>query len=362
MFLKGLYSFKKSGAVASKNDSCAQSTVETLLVLAIGIFILVSLVAIVYNQIDNGVVLQQQKIGANTIRTLAKEIDDAYYLGPGTVRNISLTLPSSTDLNRSFISGRAIVLNVAGSDLLAGTSVRVVGAWPNTNGSHVFSITVFSDFVAVSTQSLSFSPAFVSKTISQSSSFVAVVVLSNSTSSTASYNIALDFPSSGSETLVSIIGGSSISVLSNNNSNLTFSLSCAANSFGYYDGNVVLSPISGKDANLLIPIRLVCSEAQPKLSLFPAVKPISVSASARTADSVLACNNTASVFSHSSILVSGEVAKYVYASFSSDINANSCITIPLTISSPSQAGLYNGIIKIYSSGYSASSDVNLSVS
>ncbi|MFA5126133.1 MAG: LamG domain-containing protein [archaeon] len=342
----------------SKNR--AQSSVETLIILATGLFILSALTVMVYEQLNSNYYQQQQKIGSNAINTLAKEINDAYFLGPGTVKNVIITMPSMVDYDKSYIEGKYLILNVAGSDLFASTKVNVRGIWPNTSGSFVFVITSFDDFVSVSTQPISFSPSQISEALQQDSSMDVNVVVTNSSASNMDYNLVINFAGNESEQMVSS-SVSQISFVAGTDTTVPFSLACLRDSFGSYSGSIVFVPLSSSDSNISFPVNLVCSSSQTKLSIYPSLKTINSSPNGSSTVNLLVCNNSSTKFSGSSALVSGEISSYAFTSFSGDINANSCRTLYLGILAPSTEGAYSGLLRVDSSGYTAYSDLNLIV-
>ena len=57
-----------------------QAVIETLLMLAFGIFILTALTSIVYDNMYSSFTSTQQKQGYAVVQSLSKEINDAYFL------------------------------------------------------------------------------------------------------------------------------------------------------------------------------------------------------------------------------------------------------------------------------------------
>jgi len=342
--------------------SKAQSSIETLIILATGLFILSALTVIVYDQLNSNYYQQQQQIGSNAINTLAKEINDAYFLGPGTVKNVIITMPSMVDYNKSYILGKYLVLNVAGSDLFASTKVNARGIWPNTSGSFVFVITSFDDFVSVSAQPISFSPSQISEALQQDSSMDVNVVVANSSSLNKDYNLVINFAVNdlGEQMVSSSV--SQVTFVAGAETVVPFSFACSRNSFGPYSGTVVFIPLDSSDSNISFPVNLVCSSSQTKLSIYPASKLINAFSSDFFTENFLVCNNSTTLFSGSSASVSGQVFSYAFTSFSGDINANSCRTLYLGIIAPLIEGAYSGLLRVDSSGYTAYADLNLVVS
>jgi len=346
--------------VSFKSKVRAQAVIETLIILAIAVFILTFLVTMVYAQFDSYNRQVQERQASLAVSTLAKEIDDAYFLGPGTVKNVVIILPTDVDLDNSFILGKAVVLRVGESDITASTSVTVRGSWPNSSGSYVFSITSFGDFVYVSQQDIMFSPARISQSVAQTFYKDLTIVATNSSQTSKSYDIELDFPSDGSsEASASISASSPITFAASSSTNIPLRVSCARDSFGSYVGSIIFNPTDGSDNNLSVPINLVCVSSQPKLKIFPSTLSIEYTAGSNYTNSLLACNLTSSAISSPSVTVTGGIVPYVFASQISSIPANSCSTINLAIFVPSGMSTFSGKVNISAQGLSSSSDVNV---
>lgn len=340
----------------------AQTSIETLIILAIGLFLLAVMTSLVYDQINSAYVREQQKVGLSTINLLAKEIDDTYFLGSGTVKEIVLAMPDLIDLNKSYIRDRSIVLSVAETDLVASTKINVRGTWPNISGEYSFVITAFGDFVAVSVQPLSFSRAKVSESVLQNSSLNFDINVTNVSDINHSYNLSTIFPSDSSTgaTLTSTsLGLIDFSV--GEKVLIPFSVVCEKDSFGSYSGQIIFAATTIADSNLSIPVNIICSSTQSKLMIFPKIKNVTVAQGGLVNTSVLLCNTTFKDLNSLTVSISGASSSFVGASFLSGVPAASCSNLALSIVGPVVPGEYLGVIKITSANESSSSDLNISV-
>jgi len=340
----------------------AQTTTEALLVLSIAIFLLVFLLITSYNQIYNNNILEQQKIGSAAVKALAKEVDDAYFLGAGTVKNLYIMMPRLVDYDNSYISGKSIVLRVENTDFVSSTKVDVRGEWPNHSGASVFSIRAFGDYVTLEDQPVFPSPAQVALSVLQGASSDVNILISNTSSSQKDYNFYDEFPSLGSEASLLTSSVNPITIDSNTTTVVPLEISCANDAFGGYYGKVVFVPAILTDANISIPIKVVCNYASQKLELSPLQKTIYASAGAHSTDSIIVCNNSPLVFNDVEAKLSGAAASYIFTNFFEDVAANLCSTINLSINAPSAPGTYAGLIIASSSGYSSTANISLVVS
>lgn len=340
----------------------AQSSIETLIILATALFILTALVSMVYDQLNSGYLQQQQKMGLNGLRTLAKEIDDAYFLGPGTVKNVTIIMPDLVDYNNSYIEGKGLVLNIGGTDFVVSTKIEARGSWPNTDGSYVFVITAYDDYVGVSTQVVSFNPSQISEVVSQSSSVDVNITITSHNWNDLNYLVYPEFPTSAEGLAALTTTTDSVVVPANESSIILLTLSCARDSFGSYSGKVVFVPINSTDNNVSVPVDLVCSSIQTKLGIYPNYKEINSVVLVSNTSSLLVCNGSTGDFSNSLLSFTGEASRYIFSDFNGTITAQSCRSLDLIINSVSTAGTYLGKVYVYSGGYSAVADLNLIVS
>ena len=237
------------------NKQRGQASAEVLIIMAVGIMLLAAFGYVLTNQLNMFYAQEQQRVGELAVNTLATEINDAYFIGPGTVKNVVIKLPESVDFNESFVQNRALVLNVGGTDIVSETQVDINGRWPNANGSYVFSITAFDNYVTLSVQNLSFVPSQVQEVLHSISSKDFNVVVFNGSSTAADYNIFLSFNMGGNASLTSLTPAQSNHILSGAQQKAGFRITCGAGSGGQvYNGNILFV----SDYNMFIPVELTC--------------------------------------------------------------------------------------------------------
>ncbi|MDD4082175.1 MAG: LamG domain-containing protein [Sphaerochaetaceae bacterium] len=343
-----------------RSKSGAQSSIETIIILAMALFILTALTAIIYDQISVYKIEQEQKIASVAVNTIAKEINDAYFLGPGTIKTILVRMPSNIDFNKSTIENRTLVLNVGGSDIFASVKVDVRGVWPDESGTYSFTISAYDDYVSVSVRPVDVSPNQITQYLLQGESIDFDLVLSNGSDEDAYYSLILDFPSPvSSEAVLTSTHAGLVEVFYGETQTINFSVSCSNSSFGSYYGKIIFVPTNSSDANITVPVNLFCSSLQTKLKVYPSTKYFYANTNSITSDSVLACNTTSRDFGSTSTSVSGAIAPYVVTSFADTISANSCVAVPFTINAPTTASNYTGSLILKSGGFTSGVDLNL---
>ncbi|MFA6320226.1 MAG: hypothetical protein WCX66_04860, partial [archaeon] len=339
----------------------AQSVIESILIIAIAVFILTALIAITFDQIYSFKDSQNKKIASLAINSIIDEVNDLYFLGPGSVKTILVVLPEGIDPEKSFIQDRTLWLNVWGSDVFASASVDVRGEWPIESGNYAFTLTSFDDFVLITTSLATVSPTQVSEYLLQGQGIDFNIELFNESTLDKNYSIILEFPivSSSEVSLLNEGGVSEVSVLASDSSLINFSLNCSMNSFGSYSGKIVFVPLEDNDLNITIPINLFCSSLQSKLKVYPSTKNSFVIINSTSIESILACNTTNRDFDSTKVSIIGDISPFVLTSFTEGILANSCSSIPLTINSPLSVSTTTGSLLINSGGYDSLIEFNL---
>jgi hypothetical protein len=331
-----------------------QSTTETIMILAVGLILLTIFFSAAWQQVSAEYVIQQEKIGSQSLRLLKAEVEDIYFLGAGEKREIVLTLPDLVDYNQSYIRNNSLVLKIGDNNFAFTTSVPVRGEWPSSSGQWLVTITSFGDFVLVSTSTLSFSPAQINESLNQGTSSETELTITNTSTSSTSHVFSINGPSSGA--IISSSDTGTINLSSAESTTATITTSCPKSANGDYNGELVFA----SDANITYPIFITCLSAQSKLSVFPQDKNIYATENIDTTDSMTVCNSSAINFTSSSATISSTAKNYVFSNFSSSVPANSCVTLDLNVSTPG-VGSYTGTITVASGGFSDTADLNLIV-
>ena len=329
--------------------------------MAIGVFILVAFIPIVYEQMNLSYFEQQRKMAYLAVSTLAKEIDDIYFLGPGATRSIIVTLPDSVDFSHSFISGRTIFLRAAQQDFIATTRVDARGAWPDSSGAYLFVITAHNDFVSVAVQPVSFTPSSFSESVVSGGSADFNLLVENISERDVNYSIFIEHKSPWVDASLTSNQDDTFVLASGERISLSFTISCFKDAFGYYVASIIFDPLGTNDANMTVPVRIFCSSPQSKLVVSPSSKTIYVDLSGSVTDSVLVCNSSSSDFTSTRATISGEVSSFARTYFSGPLKANSCRELSIIVDAPSSEGVYSGLLRVDSSGLTVFADLNLEV-
>ncbi|HNV01123.1 MAG TPA: LamG domain-containing protein [archaeon] len=334
-------------------NSSAQTTIETLIIFSVSLLILTILLGMIFNQLELQRNFEQQKMGEASLKILASEINDAYFLGPGTTKTIIINIPELTNFRKSFIYQNNLLLNVAGTDLLQTTSPIVKGNWPRNSGEYSFKITVFPDFVSLNAEVLDFSPEKIQEKVLQSSQKQVNLVITNNSNEVKNYSFNLTTPNTTKVNITNGYGSNSFSILPLQSIIIPLTLSCAPDSSGTYVSS--LNFVS--DVSFSYPIILTCESGQEKLSIFPGTKEISNPINIENTEAFLVCNNSSNDF-YINLGLIGDINSVALVEDNIFIEKNSCSQIDLNLFSKN-VGLYTGQLKISSSGVSSFSNVNI---
>lgn len=274
-----------------------QAAIESMMILAAGMVALLILTAFLWDSYTTSQAAQQQQLGKDLLNRIAKEIDDAYFLGPGTVKKIILVMPQCADLNRSSFGSRTIILNVCGTDLISTTNVEVRGSWANAGSVHQFVITSFGDFVSVSASKLELSQYQINVVVLQGATKDVNISTRNVSGSSVDYVVSTSFSYSDVDVSITPDGSQTYSI--NEDKNFAITISCSDSAVGAYSGLIEF----GGDENITIPLSIICASTQAGLLVSPAQKPIFVQGGNSFEESFLVRNNSSQNYSSQKLFV-----------------------------------------------------------
>lgn len=321
----------------------AQAGIETMLVLAIGIFIVLFLVSMTYEQINSSRENGQQVMAQNAVNTLAREIDDAYFLGPGTVKDVKIQIPTGVDFDNSFISEKSVVLRIAGTDAVASTTAEVEGQWPNTNNSVVFSVVAYEDKVIVSSQELAFNPSKISESLQDGDTKDVTLSIENITENQKEYSLSVTGDTAGSYGSATLSTGS-LTIPASSSESINVQLACDPAAFGNYNGRIEVTPQQEPYYTTTVPISIFCRSGTRTLISYPREKQITLPTSTTTTQTLTICNTSNTLLTNSNVTYTGNISGQISTSFSGNIGINSCVPLTLNISTGGTPGTYSGSV------------------
>jgi hypothetical protein len=335
----------------------AQSSMEMILLVAIGLILLAVTAELIFSNVGVYYSQQQQQIGTQTLSILASEIDDVYFLGPGTTKTIRLEIPEQMDLEGSYIEGKSLVMSINGSEHVRETKVPIRGTWPNATGAYTFKLVSYGDFVAISADLLEFNPSNIAVSIDQGQDTTMDINILNLSPGAIDYTFSVNFNHTNATVTSSDAGV--VSFLANDYNDITLNFSCSRSAIGNYDGNLFFDGVD----DVSIPIKLFCESGQKRLSIFPSSKDYNLVEQTNGDQTFQVCNSSNTDYSSSTSGINGDVASYAFTSFNGSISANTCRALTLTTYAPATGdqNIYLGTLSVNSGGFAATSDLNLLV-
>lgn len=343
---------KKRAKLFHKNALLGQTTIETLIIFSVSLLIITVILGMAFNHLQTQRDFEQRKLGEFALNTLATEINDAYFLGPGTTKTIVLTLPELTNLRKSFIHKNDLVLNVAGTDLFKTTVVDVKGNWPTTTGEYSFRIVAFPDFVSINVDSIEFNPKKIQEKILQSSEKKINLTITNNSDSVKTFNLSV-IPFSSNKATISIDNSyGNFSINPSESTTIPITLHCLYDSSGTYVGGINFV----SDLTMTYPIVVTCESAQEKLSIYPGTRSVTNYAELKNKQIFSVCNNSANdlfvdTLIDGNLYLVSSTAKKVF------VPKHSCTPLDLNLFS-NNAGFFSGKLKIFSAGYNSFSNID----
>lgn len=346
--------FSKNKSIISKKKKSlfGQTTIETLIIFSVSLLIITIILGMVFNQLDMQRDFEQRKLGETSLKILASEINDAYFLGPGTTKTVVVTIPELTNFRKSFIYQNNLVLNVAGTDLSETTSVIVKGNWPVSSGSYSFRITVFSDFVSINGENLNFVPQKIQEKVYQSSEKDVNLIITNNSNFVKNYQLSIIPFQTTKATLTNNFENNSFTIVPQESIIIPLTLSCASDSAGTYVGGLNFT----SDTTLSFPIILTCESSQEKLSIFPGNKTIEINTNSISTQTFSVCNNSSNDL-YVTPNITGTLNQVAVTKELLFVSKNSCTNIDLNLFS-TNPGNFLGNLRISAAGFISSTDIN----
>ncbi len=330
-----------------------QSSLETIILMTVGMLVLAAFLSFAWNQIETNNIIQSQQKGIYLLDSLKENITSVYFLGVGTTREVEIEIPEFTDLEKSLIENNSLLLNIYGTDFITNLQIDVKGNWPNRIGKHKIILTSFSDYVGVYSKALSFTPSYLSQTINQGFFKDINLNVTNLLNENKIYELDIDFENDFS-TVSSTLNETNISFLTNETKQIPFLFNCESNSSGTYYGQVNFI----SDINVSLPISLTCIASQSKLTIFPNNLTVNM-ADEEIEEELLVCNNSNVDLTIDNTNLEGLVRNYATYSFVGTIESNRCKILTLNFIVPLEDGEYPGLLTVFAGGLESSSNLNL---
>lgn len=216
----------------------AQTTVELLVILAIGLVILAAFVGFITNQMVILQKTQAQKSAEATLEQLVAAINEVYVQGEGATKQVTVIWPSGIDTQNSSITGKTIRLRVYDSDLVKSAIPNITGSLPTTAGTQRVNVRAFEGFVGIGDLTLIPFPSSVYLAMTRDQNSTSTIRLQSSSSASATVTPSLTW----NNTLVSASTNTTPFIISSAaDVNRDVNVSAGALAVGQYAGTLQFS-------------------------------------------------------------------------------------------------------------------------
>lgn len=321
-----------------------QTSVEMLVIMAIGVVILSTFVGFASQQLQ---LVQEQKAVKTAEVSLQRIVDaanDVYAQGKGATRNVEITWPDGIDSNYTSISDKTILVKVYGRFIYATTLPTVVGSLPTSSGYHILRIRAFDGFVTIGDVSLAATPSSVFSPMNRDENSGHTIVFHN-----AGADANLVFTTDWNYDDIDVnINHASGSIASGSNYSLDVNFSAGPMATGSYTGKLrVQGTFANKVETLIVPLTAAVSlNNQTDLTVYPSSVDISTYQSDTNSTQIQVCNTSGVALKNISFIPSsGDAGDWVQGISSIDeIAALSCTPVDLIVtpSTSTAIGSYSG--------------------
>lgn len=247
----------------------AQTSIEMLAVLAIGIIVLLVLVDFTNTQFNQIQVERGNRAGRAAVDQLVGAINAVYTQGPGAVKQISVIWPEGIDVSQTQISNHSIKIRVNGSDV-AGTVIPLVtGNLPVNPGVQLVRLQAYDGFVSIGQLLLNVSPTFVLSSMNRDANKTVSFSIVNNGPSTAAISFTLDWNASDVNAL--LVGAGDLNLGSTGSAAKDVNFFSGSGAVGTYTGKLILHATIGDAVETqVVPLTMdVRVGSTSPLSIFP---------------------------------------------------------------------------------------------
>ncbi|MEM4598109.1 MAG: hypothetical protein QW400_00240 [Candidatus Diapherotrites archaeon] len=331
-------------------SSKGQSSVEVMVILAVGLVILIAIIAYSNTSLSEIQLERQQQIALTSVNDLINAANDVYRQGEGARKRVFFSVPSAIDPSKSGIEGTSIVFNVAGSDIYAKGDANLVGTIPLKPGEHRVWVEAKEGYVVFGLEEIYLDKTSLFVHISRGGDKQETITIYNDGDGKAQVSLVKNW----SHTHANFdINTSSFELEPGSSKTLDINFYSDAFAAGAYPGSLVFTAITPNQTHeIFVPVTIEVSATIIKkawLELYPEQYPISILAGSTQDINFYACN------------VGMEDLNSVTLSISMDRNANSwislspsnitplvresCMPVKVTMAVPNDAnGIYTGTV------------------
>jgi len=324
----------------------AQASVELLVILAVSMIAISLIIFTSNNEITSINSAKANSEAQNTVNKIAGTAEEVFISGPGTTKQIFVSIPSGVDETKTGISDKTVRLNVNGTDLIAESKIELTGSIPTEEGSYWIWITAYPGYVVVGDIKIETDKGSIYSTIAQDSTAIENIVLTNNTTANAQVNSSIFW--SASE--VSLEASDVFFVVpSGTEYGIDLNFTSGSSAVGNYSGEIVFdaNTVDGSK-KIVIPITvevLVGGGEQP-LMIFPDEWTAGIDSGSADSNVFQVCNTTNQTLNNIVFTASGgDAGDWIQSvPLISSLAGNTCQEITVTVDVPLGASSDSGTL------------------
>ncbi len=313
-----------------------QASVELLIILAVSMVVLGLIISVSNNEITSINYAKANSEAQNTVNKLASTANEVFVSGPGTKKQIFISIPSGIDENKSSISDKTIRLNINGTDVISESQVEVTGSIPTESGGHWIWITSYEGYVLIGDIQIETDKGSIYSTIAQNTSAIENIKVINNTSGNASVSVSYVWTSAN---VTLQLSSNSFVVPADSNTGIDLNFTSNLFAVGNYSGELIfdVNTIDGAK-QIIVPLTLevIVGESNQPLMIFPDLWSPSIDSGYSDSNNFQVCNTTSTALTNIVFTSSnGDAGDWVQAIPTiNSLTGNTCQQITVTIDVP----------------------------
>jgi hypothetical protein len=338
----------------------AQTSVEFLVVLAVGIAIITGIMLLASDQAGGLSSLKEQNDAKNAVLDLSAAAKDVHSQGEGARKDVYIVLPSSYEPSESYVGNSSIRLRARGSDFAVEEEFDVYGSLPNADGAQWVTVSCEGDRVRIGTRLVTMSKNSIYIIMKRNSSRTEEVTIE----SFSNKNISVGIDISWSNTDVSMSTSSgSFKLESGEEHDLQLGFSTNEYAIGFYNGEIRFNVTDGTESETIklpITVKVLAAARTPPLTIIPGVWNESIQPGQTKKKMFTLCTNEFTILSGVTFWPSlGVPGGWIgHTSELGPLSRGSCSDKMLSVSVPvaTEPGFYTGSLQAIGKGVSSASD------
>jgi len=314
----------------------AQASVELLVILAVSM-VLIGLVLFTSNNEMTGINSNKANSDAkNTVEKIAKTSEAVFDSGPGTKKQIYISIPSGVDPTKTSITDNTVRINVNGTDIIAESKVELTGSIPTEKGNYWVWITSHQGYVSIGGIAVETDKGSIYSTIAQETTAIENIKVINNTAENADVGVSYTWVN----TEVSMqLSSNSFVVPAGSVSGIDLNFTSGSSAVGNYTGELIfdVDTVDGaKQIVIPITVEVIVGGSDQPLMIFPDFWNALIEQGQSDSNNFQVCNTTSGTLTNIVFTASnGNAGNWVEPINSiASLAGNTCEQITVTINVP----------------------------